>query len=288
MDEMLLGRQVPYPTRYTPSLLYPIDRKANRDAWHLGSDFDGSDTWHAHEAGFITRAGLPVTGMLKIVYPASSPLLVESKSLKLYLHSLNMTPLGDDRIGGIEQFTRTVSDDIGELLQTPVAARFFEEEELAGNRPFDFADHVILERLPEVARASFTACPENPSLLHAGALPGKEIKVGSHLLRGNCKVTLQPDCGSIYIHLKAARVPSPVALVHYIVSLRNEYHFHEETCEIVYRRLQEAFAPEVLSVTCLYARRGGIDICPSRANAPEFLPRYLHDPSVCSRKTFRQ
>jgi 7-cyano-7-deazaguanine reductase len=266
--------------------LYPIDRRGNREACRLDARFGGHDTWHAHEAGFITRAGLPVVGLLKIVYPATTPCLVESKSLKLYLHSLNMTPLGDNVREGIDQFTRIVRADLSALLHAPVAVHFFDNA--PAELPFDFDDHEILEQLPEVARATFTGYTETPALLLDHPLPAGEIKAGSHLLRSNCKITRQPDWGSIYIRVKADRLPSPLALARYIVSLRDENHFHEEICEIIYQRLQDAFTPEILAVTCLYTRRGGIDICPTRANAPEHLPRYLPDPDRLTRKTFRQ
>jgi 7-cyano-7-deazaguanine reductase len=282
-----LGRRVDYPDRRDPSLLYPVDREENRRACRVDDRFHGFDAWHAHEAGFITRAGLPVTGVLKIVYPADTPFLVESKSLKLYLNSLNMTPLGDDARGGIEQFTRIVRDDLSRVLHAPVAARFFEEPP-EGVPPFDFDDYAILEKSREVYTAAFTATAGDPALLLEDARPAGKIKVGSHLLRGRCKITRQPDWGSVYIHLAGERVPSPLALARYIVSLRREEHFHEEMCEMIYQRLADAFTPELLAVTCLYTRRGGIDICPARASDPACLPRHLRDTGTLTRKTFRQ
>ncbi|MDR0765825.1 MAG: NADPH-dependent 7-cyano-7-deazaguanine reductase QueF [Odoribacteraceae bacterium] len=283
MTTLPLGKPIPTPTRYSPGLLCPVDRRENRVACRVDDRFHGYDAWHAREASFITRRGLPVVGLLKIVYPAASPFLVESKSLKLYLHSLNMTPLGDDPAEGIEQFTRVVRADLERVLQAPVAARFFADA--PGHRPFDFDDHAILEQMPDVARASFAGRP--PSLL-AASLPAGDVKVGSHLLRGKCKITGQPDWGSIFIRVKGDRLPSPVALARYIVSLRDEFHFHEEICEMVYQQLHDVLAPDILSVTCLYTRRGGIDICPARASDPAHLPPRLGNPGILTRDTFRQ
>ena len=45
--------------------------------------------------------------------------------------------------------------------------------------------------------------------------------MGSHLLKSNCKITGQPDWGTIYIHLKAQTLPDERSLLKYIVSLRN-------------------------------------------------------------------
>ena len=109
------------------------------------------------------------------------------------------------------------------------------------------------------------------------------------MLRSNWKITHQPDWGSIYIHLKSEKqLPSHASLLRYIVSLRDENHFHEEICEMIYKRLWDQFHPDILAVTCLYTRRGGIDICPSRANRVEYLPEHLLDPEELSLKTWRQ
>ena len=136
---------------------------------------------------------------------------------------------------------------------------------------------------------SFSIYQEHPLYLSENitTVPG-ELKVGSHLLKSNCKITSQPDWGTIYIHLKANRTPAPVSLLKYIVSLRNENHFHEEICEMVYQRLYELFQPEILVVTCLYTRRGGIDICPSRSSHPQYLPSHLLKPETLTTPAFRQ
>ena len=53
----------------------------------------------------------------------------------------------------------------------------------------------------------------------------------------------------------------------YLISFRSEYHFHEECCEMIYKRLYDLLEPkDELFVCALYTRRGGIDICPLRHN----------------------
>ena len=37
-----------------------------------------------------------------------------------------------------------------------------------------------------------------------------------------------------------------------------------------------------------YTRRGGIDICPSRANQAEYLPEHLQAPEILTQKLLRQ
>ena len=179
-----------------------------------------------------------------------------------------------------------MQSDLQQVLNTPVEVTFFTRE--PGVYPEDFTDYTLLENLPEMQTVTFPYYHEQPDLLKQDIQPGGEIKVGSHLLRSKCKITHQPDWGSIYIHLKAGKLPAHASLLRYIVSLRDENHFHEEICEMIYKRLWDQFHPEILAVTCLYTRRGGIDICPSRANSVEYLPENLLDPELLSRKSWRQ
>lgn len=289
IEAQVLGQQVAYPTNYCPSILVPVPRSLNREMYDIHQPeelFCGYDTWHAYEAGFITQKGLPVCGILKIVYPSTSEKLVESKSLKLYLNSFNMTRLGENASKGINLFTQTVQSDLQQLLNTSVRVCF--HEKLPECMPFDFEGYTLLEELPANQETEFTEYNEAPALLRQAIQPGGEMKVYSNLLRSNCKITKQPDWGTLYIRIKAQQLPSPVSLLKYIVSLRNENHFHEEICEMTYKRLWDLFHPEILSISCLYTRRGGIDICPSRANRKEYLPSCLHTPEILTRRSLRQ
>ncbi|GHV65391.1 NADPH-dependent 7-cyano-7-deazaguanine reductase [Bacteroidia bacterium] len=302
---LLLGKQVEYPQMYTKEVLTAIPRSANRKVYGIEEEnrlFVGWDCWHAYEAGFILESGLPVCGVLKIVYSADSPSIVESKSLKLYLGSFNMTRLGSRIEEGIRLFETTVATDLSALLETTVRLRFYQSQ--PDTLPFDFKDYQILETSCNVAdhvnkanqaTVIFSVYNEHPAFLqendntvqHTG-IPAHQLKVGSHLLRSNCKITNQPDWGSIFIHLEANTLPARLSLLKYIVSLRAENHFHEEICEMVFKRLSDLFSPTLLTVSCLYTRRGGIDICPIRSNKAEFLPAYIINENILTERTFRQ
>ena len=110
----------------------------------------------------------------------------------------------------------------------------------------------------------------------------------SSLLKSNCRVTNQPDWGDVYIHMKTDRGLIPSSLAQYIVSFRDECHFHEEICECIYKRLWDLYQPVELAVTCLYARRGGIDINPTRVSHVDLLNDRLIDPDIPFSKTPRQ
>jgi len=79
-------------------------------------------------------------------------------------------------------------------------------------------------------------------------------------------------------------------LLQYFASFRDECHFHEEICETIYKRLYDLAKPEELMVSCLYVRRGGIDINPIRANTIELLDQHkaLWDKYKYFTKTVRQ
>lgn len=286
-EHTLLGKKTRYPTSYCPEILVAVPRYLNREIYDITRPddlFTGFDSWHAYEASFITAKGLPVIGILKLVYSSRSQYIVESKSLKLYLNSFNMTPLGETVEEATEEFIQTIETDISRIVQGEIKACFYRDA--PGQMPFDFNDYALLEaHVPDV---TFSVYQEYPGYLQENKRNAGEIKVCSHLLKSNCKVTEQPDWGSIYIHLKASQLPNNTALLQYIVSLRNENHFHEEICEMTFKRLTDAFSPEILAVSCLYTRRGGIDICPTRANKPEYLPRYLQQPGILTQKAFRQ
>jgi 7-cyano-7-deazaguanine reductase len=93
----------------------------------------------------------------------------------------------------------------------------------------------------------------------------------------------------VYIHIKGEKAVTPESLLQYIVSMRKENHFHEEIAECIYKRLWDLLEPEELLVTCLYTRRGGIDINPTRAsNYPLMNSAPIVDAYNFCEKTARQ
>jgi 7-cyano-7-deazaguanine reductase len=289
IEGKLLGQQVGYPSVYTPGILLPVPRKLNRVQYGIDEKalpFTGVDVWHAYEAGFMTLKGLPVAGLLKIVYPCNSPFLVESKSLKLYLNSFNMERMGATVDEGVQQFLQTVRADLQKVLECTVEVNFFVTK--PSNLPYDFHGYKILEQMPGCESLAFDHFTDTPSLLETSNNRPSEYRIATHLLRSNCKITHQPDWGSAFIHIKADVSPEVMSILKYIVSLRNENHFHEEICEMLFQRLMAAYTPGQLMVACVYTRRGGIDICPVRATHPFLLPNALVSRGTMSDKLLRQ
>jgi 7-cyano-7-deazaguanine reductase len=283
-----LGRQSAYPQQYDPSVLVAVPRHLNREQYNIEEQnlpFEGIDVWHAYEFSFLTLKGAPVVGLLKITYPCNNKFLVESKSLKLYLNSFNMSKYGQTRSDGIDEATGIITRDLSQLLKCEVLVSLFDHS--AQPAASDFDDYLILEELVDFDNISCTTYTETPELLKENT-SGGEIKWGTHLLRSNCKITHQPDWGSLFISMKGEKIPTPESFLQYIVSLRNENHFHEEICEMVFKRLIDIFAPDELMITCMYTRRGGIDINPVRTMKNTVLPSNFVRSDILTTSTYRQ
>lgn len=289
IESKLLGKQISHPREYAPEILVAVPRKLNREQYKIDEQalpFVGVDAWHAYELGFLTQQGLPVSGVLKIVYACNSQFLVESKSLKLYLNSFNMGRYGANRKKGIAQVLETIKIDLTKLLQIDVALAFHVQY---AQDTYDFSDYALLEDEPEADNTAFDEFKENEELLTPiKTNEHQELKVSTNLLRSNCKITHQPDWGSAFIHIRSKHKINKMALLKYLVSIRDENHFHEEICEMLYKRLLDKFEPDVLMVACLYTRRGGIDICPVRANKREHLPPNIINAELLTKQAFRQ
>jgi len=283
-----------YSDTYDPSLLVEIPRYLNREAYGIDDNnipFVGGDVWNAYEVSAITTKGLPVVGMLKIWYPADSKLHVESKSIKLYLNSFNMTQLGDTDHECIALLKERVKKDLSDLLQTEVEVEMFTSDYTPS---YSFKGYAPLDALVDLNAIEFTSYHSDATQLEADETDEDfeigEIKVQSNLLRSNCRVTNQPDWGDVFIHIKpkAVIVPNLQSLAKYIVSHRQVSHFHEEICEMIYMHLKEAYDPKELMVACLYTRRGGLDINPIRASHKELIPGFFTDIHCRMEKTLRQ
>ena len=290
-----LGQKSQYESRYNPNLLVAEPRITNRKTVGLSNDdlpFVGYDIWNAYEVSALMNNGVPVTAVAKVVYSADSEFIVESKSIKLYFNSFNMEPLGNSVIEVIDELEKRAGQDLSDLLKTDVRVHLF----LTQNAPYGqdsfpyFSDYKTLEDIVDVQGLTITDYSENPKLLQIEKTLKSPKKVAYHsaLLKSNCKVTSQPDWGDVYIYIKSENVVSTESLLKYIISFRDECHFHEEICETMYKRLWDTLKPKELMVTCLYVRRGGIDINPTRASDITLLDPGLIDETELFAKTQRQ
>lgn len=283
-----LGRQSSYPQQYDPSVLVAVPRQLNREQYGISNKalpFLGVDVWHAYEFSFLTKKGAPVVGLLKITYPCNNEFLVESKSLKLYLNSFNMSRYGNKKSEGVEHVLGIIKTDLSALMECEVEVHLFDHRAQAPVS--DFSNFSVLEETIDLDNFHCTDYTENPRLIDVSESSG-EVRWCTHLLRSNCKITHQPDWGSLFIQMKGEKLPTPDSFLKYIVSLRNENHFHEEICEMVFKRIIDLFSPQQLMVACMYTRRGGIDINPVRVLPNTVLPNNLTKCNLKTQLSFRQ
>lgn len=277
-----------YSDQYNSKLLVKVPRNLNREGYGLtGEEFVGVDTWNAYEVSAITTKGQPVAGLLKIVCPADSEFHVESKSIKLYLNSFNMTKIGDNAADCISGIEATVKRDLDELLETNTTVSFYASDD--ETIPLSFEGYDDVGGIANLDEIDFTSFKSDANQLEKQEnSKSEELRYTSNLLRSNCRVTNQPDWGDVFIRMYGKDLPTAESLAKYIVSHRTVSHFHEEICEMIFAHLTEAFKPEQLMVACLYTRRGGIDINPIRATHQSLIPEFFTKTEYTIQKTLRQ
>ena len=262
---VFLGKKVEGSETYDKSLIVPIPRVENRKAYNIDENnlpFKGLDVWDAYEFSSLTTNNVPFTEVLKIKYNCNSKYIVESKSLKLYLNSYNMTKMSSDIKSSMNKCKEQIKKDLSEALETDVQVDFVDKEKRGDNLFTDY-DNILDYVSKDIVIEKFKEAPE--------VLEYKvEDKVNTHKLyfnsvRSNCRVTHQPDFAKVYIYYRSKKHIIEDSLLKYLVSFRKEYHFHEECTEMIYKRLYDLLdKDDELMVVALYTRRGGIDINPIR------------------------
>ena len=97
LDKLPLGKRTTYPKEYDPSLLVGISRQESRTRSGISTEdnpFYGLDSWTAYELSWLDIEGIPNNGVLYASYESSTEKFIESKSLKLYLNSINNKKFG--------------------------------------------------------------------------------------------------------------------------------------------------------------------------------------------------
>lgn len=254
-----LGKASASVEHYDPSLLFRIAREKQRRA--IGIDgalpFTGVDIWNAYELSWLDSRGKPQVAIGEFRVPATSPNIIESKSLKLYLNSYNQT-----RNDSIDAFRDRVADDLSRATGAPVAVLLTPSDRFAQFGSGELAGESI-DELP--INIDEYGPPDADCLrVRVNAETVSEILV-SNLLKSNCPVTGQPDWASIQITYGGAAIDRE-SLLRYLVSFRRHDDFHEHCVERIFADISERCAPTALSVYARYTRRGGLDINPWRSS----------------------
>lgn len=266
MASKYLGKNVEGSEQYNPALIVPIPRVENRRQYEIDNNnlpFYGWDIWHAYEFSALTNNGVPFTRLIKIKYPCDSEYIVESKSLKLYFNSFNMTRFSNTVNESLAECKTIIEKDLSESLKTKVEISFIDNYT---NRTELFSNYKNIMEFIDDTKIVIDKFKEAPEVIETENLNvDKEYYLTFGSLRSNCRVTHQPDFGDIFIFYKSKKHIKEDSLIKYLTSFRSEYHFHEECCEMVFKRLFDVLDNnDKLLVCALYTRRGGIDISPVR------------------------
>jgi 7-cyano-7-deazaguanine reductase len=262
MTNMLnpLGNPTDYPAAYDASLLFPIPRSQNRQRLAVDDDklpFRGYDMWRAYEMSWLNTRGKPVVAVGEFLIPAASPNMVESKSFKLYLNSLNQ-----ERYENMEQVQELIARDVSRVTGSTVLVQLYSlqaSEELQCAAP----EGRSLDDL-DIAIDAFSP---DATLLAVEQQGRVEESLYSNLFRSNCPVTTQPDWGTVSIKYRGPAL-NHESLLRYLVSYRSHNGFHEDCVEQIYLDIMARAAPEQLSVAINFLRRGGLEINPVRTSSP--------------------
>lgn len=255
-----LGHATKYAETYAPSLLFPISRNLGRDA--IGAhDFRGTDLWRLYEFTWLSPSGLPVAAEVELSVPAATPNIIESKSLKLYAMSFAMS-------------TFSSADEVRTVLERDLSAAAGGKVGVMLNVAGEWqaSVHPAPGKLLEIMVPD-TPCTEwevNPQILVPAGASSETVTWSTNLFRSLCPVTDQPDFASVSVTLKGA-MPSPSALLTYLVSYRRHKGFHEQCVEQIFNDLATRIHPDVLEVRAAFTRRGGIDINPFRSSVRDTL-----------------
>ncbi|EXF45804.1 7-cyano-7-deazaguanine reductase [Pseudomonas sp. BAY1663] len=253
-----LGKSSAYVATYSPDLLFPIPRAPKWAELGLRADtlpYRGVDIWNCYELSWLLPSGKPVVAIGEFEIPADSPNIIESKSFKLYLNSLNQSVFASR-----EALLEVVSRDLSAAADKPVAVRL---------RTLDAVGAEGIAALPGRCIDELEIAIEHYDQPRAELLrcdPARQVEdcLHSHLLKSNCPVTGQPDWGSVVVEYRGAAL-QPESLLAYLVSFRQHADFHEQCVERIFLDLQRLLRPEKLTVYARYVRRGGLDINPYRS-----------------------
>ncbi len=240
-------------SQYDPTLLYPIPRAQAREMIGGVAPFQGWDLWQAFEFSWLLPTGMPQVGILRFLFDAMSPNLIESKSFKLYLNSFNNTQMT------LAEVHHRLKADLSQAAQSPVQILLSDKEEIVE------LEGTCLDTL----KLDIDCYERNPALLKVGTQTIRET-LTTHLFKSNCLVTGQPDWASLQISYHGPALDH-AGLLRYLISYRNHAGLHEQCIEQIFTDIKKLGAHQ-LTVFGRFTRRGGLDINPLRSTERQMPP----------------
>ena len=238
-------------------MLRAVPRASAREAQGIDAPlpFSGVDLWTAWELTWLDTQGKPVVATATFAVGVTSPNIIESKSLKLYLNSLANTAHST-----VEAVEKTVAADLARIAGDTVRTRI-ERLPSATTGPVDNLPGTCIDDL----EVGCSARGVDTRTLCADPAQSVREALHTHLLRSLCPVTGQPDIGSLLVRYRGPRIDRE-GLLQYLISFREHDEFHEACVERIFVDLKRHCGCQQLTVYARYNRRGGIDINPFRSD----------------------
>ena len=258
-----LGAATGYPDAYDAALLFPVPRAPQREEIGLTDNlpFTGDDVWTAFELTWLDIHGKPQVAIVTFIVPGTSPAIVESKSVKLYLGAFAQTRFDD-----AAEVAATIERDLSHATAAPVQIELTAPGKYRSERTAELEGE-SLDALPVLVQRYHLA----PELLAADGPVTDEV-LKTDLFRSLCPITFQPDFASVQVAYRGPAIDH-ASLLRYLVSYRCHPGFHEHCVERIFVDLMARCRCESLSVYARFTRRGGVDINPFRTNAGIAAPR---------------
>ena len=262
LEKLPLGKKTSYPEKYDPSLLVGISREESRIRSGVSietNSFYGLDSWTAYELSWLNLERVPKNAVLYASYESSSKSFIESKSLKLYLNSLN-----NKKFNSLGDLLELIKHDLEQCVSSEV------EIEIR-NTPKDFVKESKSIDLVEIN--SEEGVEEDAPWVSADEA---SEELSCSVFRSLCPVTGQPDWATIRVTYSGKRI-NYQKLFSYLLSFRNSQAFHEECVEKIFSDLKKFCAPNELTVRANFLRRGGIELNPVRSTLEAFNKEVLRE-----------
>ena len=261
LDKLPLGKRTTYPQKYDPSLLVGISRQESRTRSGIyiqDNPFYGLDSWTAYELSWLDHEGIPKNGVLYAAYESSTQKFIESKSLKLYLNSIN-----NKKFGTHEDLLTLIKNDLQQCISSEVdiEIRNNPKKFIKGNKSVDLLTGYLESAKEEDPWVNSNKITE---------------EISCDVFRSLCPVTGQPDWATIRINYSGKHI-NYRKLLKYLLSYRYMQAFHEECAEKIFVDIKEFCEPDELTVTANYMRRGGIELNPLRSSIKEFNKEILRE-----------
>ena len=191
----------------------------------------GIDIWNVYDFMYLDVNKVPHLVVLEIIIPSDSDLIIESKSMKLYLnHFYNKT--------------YKTKNDILKIIKKDIETK-------------------IKSKIKVKLLTKFSNEPNTVNLnsLKSKLTPSKKI-LKFNGFRSICPVTSQPDFANIYIYTDKS--VDTKWLKKYLMSFVDHGGFHEQCIELIFTEIKSRFHIKHIEVCGRFQRRGGIDINPIR------------------------